>query len=63
MVIKDVRIQKLIEISEKQKINRTQMANLIGVSYVTYNKYVKGKSAPINPAIIEKIERVININQ
>jgi len=58
----DYRIKKVIEIAKKQKIQPTQMANLLGVSYNAYNNYVSGKSKPINPAIIEKIERFININ-
>lgn len=58
----DYRIKKVIEIAKKQKIQPTQMANLLGVSYNAYNNYVKGISQPINPAIIEKIERFININ-
>lgn len=59
----DDRIKKVIEIAKKQKIQPTQMANLLGVSYNAYNNYVKGISKPINPAIIEKIERFININK
>lgn len=58
----DYRIKKVIEIAKKQGIQPTQMANLLGVSYNAYNNYVKGISKPINPAIIEKIERFININ-
>lgn len=59
----DDRIKKVIEIAKKQKIQPTQMANLLGVSYNAYNNYVKGISKPINPAIIEKINRFININK
>jgi len=59
----DDRIKKVIEIAKKQKIQPTQMASLLGVSYNAYNNYVKGISKPINPAIIEKINRFININK
>lgn len=59
----DDRIKKVIEIAKKQNISPTQMANLLGVSYNAYNNYVKGISKPINPAIIEKIKRFININK
>ena len=59
----DDRIKKVIEIAKKQNISPTQMANLLGVSYNAYNNYVKGISKPINPAIIEKINRFININK
>lgn len=59
----DDRIKKVIEIAKTQKIQPTQMANLLGVSYNAYNNYVKGISKPINPAIIEKINRFININK
>jgi len=61
--VMDDRIKKVIEIAKKQKIQPTQMANLLGVSYNAYNNYVKGISKPINPAIIEKINRFININK
>jgi len=59
----DDRIKKVIEIAKKHNISPTQTASSLGVSYNAYNNYVKGISKPINPAIIEKINRFININK
>jgi len=58
-MIKDKRIQKLIEVAKKNNIGPGRMANLIGVSYSTYNRYQKGETVPESHNTIEKIDRVI----
>lgn len=37
---------------------QTQMAAIIGVSHNTYVNYLKGKKTPINPIIIERINKL-----
>jgi len=58
-MIKDMRIQRLIEIAKKNNIGPGMMARLIGVSYSTYNRYQKGETVPESQNTIEKIEKVI----
>jgi DNA-binding XRE family transcriptional regulator len=58
-MIKDIRIQKLIEVAKKNSIGPGMMARLIGVSYSTYNRYQKGETVPESHNTIEKIDRVI----
>jgi DNA-binding XRE family transcriptional regulator len=58
-MIKDKRIQKLMEIAKKNNLGPGMMARLIGVSYSTYNRYQKGMTVPENQNTIEKIEKVI----
>ena len=58
-MIKDKRIHELIEIAKKNNIGPGRMANLIGVSYSTYNRYQKGETVPESLNTIEKIEKVI----
>jgi len=58
-MIKDKRIQELIKIAKKNNIGPGRMANLIGVSYSTYNRYQKGDTVPESHNTIEKIEKVI----
>ncbi|GAH03361.1 unnamed protein product, partial [marine sediment metagenome] len=45
-MIKDIRIQKLIEVAKKNNIGPGMMARLIGVSYSTYNRYQNGSTVP-----------------
>jgi len=35
------------------------MAAIIGVSHNSYMNYLKGLTTPINPAIIERIDRLV----
>lgn len=58
-MIKDKRIQKLIEVAKKNSIGPGMMARLIGVSYSTYNRYQQGRTIPESHNTIEKIDRVI----
>ena len=58
-MIKDKRIQELIEIAKKNNIGPGMMARLIGVSYSTYNRYQNGSTVPESHNTIEKIDRVI----
>lgn len=58
-MIRDKKIQKLIEIAKKNNLGPGMMARLIGVSYSTYNRYQKGETIPESQNTIEKIEKVI----
>ena len=42
---------------------QTQMAAIIGVSHNTYVNYLKGRSAPTSPIIIERINKVYEENK
>ena len=56
------KINKVLEIQKRQDIKDTEMAYLLGVSFPTWRHYKKGETLPITPAVIEKIDRFININ-
>jgi hypothetical protein len=61
MTIKE-KINKVLEIQKKQDIRDTEIAYLLGISFSTWRNYKIGKTIPYNSAIIEKIDRFININ-
>lgn len=51
---------KTIRMNPKYKdFRQTQMGALIGVSHNTYVNYRKGLTIPINPAIVERIDRLV----
>jgi len=51
---------KIIRMNPKYKnYQQTQMGALIGVSHNTYVNYTKGLTKPINPAIIERIDKLV----
>ena len=62
-MIKDVRIYELIDIMKKNGYTKTEMAGLCGISYITWNRWVKGECTPINKNTIERIEQVIVKNK
>ncbi|MBC8499239.1 MAG: helix-turn-helix transcriptional regulator [Candidatus Atribacteria bacterium] len=43
---------------EYEGYRQTQMAAIIGISHNTYVNYLKGKSSPANPIIIERINKL-----
>jgi len=50
---------KAIKNNPKYKgYRQTQMAAIIGVSHNTYTNYLKGRSSPANPIIIERINKL-----
>jgi len=58
MMIKDERIKKLMEITDKHQISPTTMAHIIGISVPTYYRYKKGETVPRSQntrTIIDKI--------
>ena len=59
VMIKDMRIYDLIKIAKKNSFSPTQMAGKLGISYVQYNRWVKGQSTPINKNTLNIIDRVI----
>lgn len=61
MTVKE-KINKVLEIQKKQDIRDTEIAYLLGISFSTWRNYKTGKTVPFTPAIIEKIDRFININ-
>jgi len=56
------KINKVLEIQKRQDIKDTELSYLLGVSFSTWRNYKIGKTIPFTPAIIEKIDRFININ-
>lgn len=58
-MIKDERINKIIEISKKHKITPTMMSRMIGISIPTYYRYRKGETSPETQSIIRSIENII----
>ena len=58
-----MKIQDKIKIIRKNPkyitLRQTQMGTLIGVSHNTYVNYRKGQTNPINPAIIERIDKLV----
>jgi len=59
VMIKDMRIYNLIKIAKKNNYSPTQMAGMLGISYVQYNRWVKGTCTPINKNTIKRIDQVI----
>lgn len=59
VMIKDMRIYDLIEIAKRNSFSPTQMAGKLGISYVQYNRWVKGTCTPINENTIKRIDQVI----
>jgi len=58
-MIKDMRIYDLIKIAKKNNYSPTQMAGKLGISYVQYNRWIKGQCTPINKNTIKRIDQVI----
>lgn len=58
-----MKIQDKIKIIRKNpkyaNFRQTEMGTLIGVSHNTYVNYRKGLTKPINPAIVERIDRLV----
>ena len=58
-----MKIQDKIEIIRKnpkyKDLRQTEMAAIIGVSHNSYMNYLKGLTTPINPAIIERIDKLV----
>ena len=59
-MIKNMRIQKLIEIAIKNKYKPVDMCYKLGIGTSTWNRWIRGISEPNNKSIIEKIDKVIN---
>ena len=62
-MIKNIRIQKLIEISIRKNFNYVAMCHRLGIGTTTWYRWIDGKCEPTNKNIIEKIDKVINENQ
>jgi len=57
-MIKDERIKKLMEITDKHQISPAIMAHIIGISVPTYYRYKNGETVPRSQntrTIIDKI--------
>ena len=59
-MIKNIRIQKLIEISIRKNLNYVSMCHQLGIGTTTWYRWVRGEAEPANKNIIEKIDKVIN---
>ena len=62
-MIKNMRIQKLIEIAIKNRFNYVEMCHLLGIGTSTWNRWTRGLAEPTNKNIIEKIDKVISEHQ
>ena len=62
-MIKNIRIQKLIEISIRKKFNYVKMCYLLGIGTTTWFRWVRGDAEPNSKNIIEKIDKVIDENK
>jgi len=62
-MIKNIRIQKLIEISIRKNFNYVTMCHKLGIGTTTWYRWINGSCEPTNKNIIEKIDKVINENQ
>jgi len=62
-MIKNIRIQKLIEISIRKNLNYVTMCHLLGIGTTTWYRWVRGDAEPINRNTIEKIDKVIEENK
>ena len=62
-MIKNMRIQKLIEISIKKNLNYVAICHQLSIGTTTWYRWINGKAEPRNISIIEKIDKVISENQ
>ena len=58
-MVKNIRIQKLIEISIRKKFNYVTMCHILGIGTTTWYRWINGKAEPTNKNIVEKIDKVI----
>jgi len=59
-MVKNMRIQKLIEISIKNHFNYIEMCHQLGIGTTTWYRWINGVAEPTNKSIIEKIDKVIS---
>jgi len=62
-MIKNYKIQKLIEIAIKNNFKPVDMCYKLGIGTSTWNRWTRGIAEPNNKSIIEKIDKVIKENQ
>jgi len=62
-MIKNMRIQKLIEIAIKNNYRAIDMCYYLEIGTSTWNRWIRGIAEPNNKSIIEKIDKVISENQ
>lgn len=62
-MIKNIKIQKLIEIAIKNNYKPVEMCYLLGIGTSTWNRWIRGIAEPTNKSIIEKMDKVISENQ
>ena len=58
-VVKNIKIQKLMEIASNNKLNYVEMCHMLGIGTSTWNRWTRGISEPTNKNIIVKIDKVI----
>ena len=58
-MLKDMCIQMLREVAEKNEFSPTQMAYLLGISTEQYRKWMKGKHFTRSHNTLRQIEKVI----
>ena len=62
-MIKNIKIQKLIEIAIGKNYKPVDMCYLLGIGTSTWNRWTRGIAEPNNKNIIEKIDKVIEEHQ
>ena len=62
-MVKNIKIQKLIEIAIKNNYKPVDMCYRLGIGTSTWNRWIRGIATPNNKSIIEKIDKVIGKHQ
>jgi len=62
-MVKNIRIQKLIEISIRKNFNYVKMCHDLGIGTTTWYRWINGVAEPTNKNIIDKIDKVIAEHQ
>ena len=60
VMIKNKRIQKLIEVMKKDGLTKADLSRKLNISYTQINRYVNGESVPGGLNNIEKIDNFID---
>ena len=58
-MIKDMRVQDLVKIMDKNGWTKARMARMLNISYTQINRYFNGSSVPGGLNNIEKIDKFI----
>jgi len=62
-MIKNIRIQKLIEISIRKNFNYVKMCHDLGIGTTSWYRWIRGDAEPTGRNNIEKIDKFISEHQ